>query len=94
MVCLRSVSRGSCKAGHGHSQIQWKSESVAMHRGQYAFLAFVLGVYGVKGIPGAVYIPSGDEFHDGGASGVGLLGQFPYTFEHGEGEATDVLFVG
>ena len=29
-----------------------------------------------------------------GASGVGLLWQFPYAFEHGKGEATYVLFVG
>ena len=30
MVCLRIVSRGSCRAGHGHSQIQCRSESVAI----------------------------------------------------------------
>ena len=55
---------------------------------------FVLGVYGVQCVSGAVYIPSGDEFHNGGALGVGLLWQFPYAFEHGKGEATYVLFVG
>jgi hypothetical protein len=43
MVCLRRVSRGACRAGHGHSQIQWRSESVAMHKGQCAFLALSWG---------------------------------------------------
>ena len=43
MVCLRSVLRGSCKAGHGHSQIKWRSESVAMQREQCAFLALSWG---------------------------------------------------
>jgi hypothetical protein len=43
MVCLRRVSRGSCRAGHRHSQIQWRSESVAMQRGQCAFLALSWG---------------------------------------------------
>ena len=57
-------------------------------------IGFFLEVYGVQGIPGAVYITSGDQFHDGGASGVGLLWQFPYAFEHGKGEATYVLFAG
>ena len=43
MVCLRIVSRGSCRAGHGHSQIQWRSESIAMQRGQCAFFALFWG---------------------------------------------------
>ena len=43
IVCRRSVSRGSCRAGHGHSQIQWRSESIAMQRGQCAFLALSWG---------------------------------------------------
>ena len=36
-----------------------------------------LGVLGVEGISGAIYVPAGDEFQDGRASGVGLLMQFP-----------------
>ena len=43
MVCLMSVLRGSCRAGHGHSQIQWRSESIAMQTGQCAFLALSWG---------------------------------------------------
>jgi hypothetical protein len=43
MVCLRSVSLGSCRAGHVHLQIQWRSESMAMQRGQCAFLALSWG---------------------------------------------------
>ena len=43
---------------------------VRVHRhaeGAVCVFGFVLGVY----------IPSGDKFHDAGASGVGLLWQFP-----------------
>ena len=36
-----------------------------------------LGVLGVEGISGAIYVPTGDEHQDGRASGVGLLVQFP-----------------
>ena len=43
MVCLRRALRGSCRAGQGHSQIQWRSESIAIHRGQCAFLALSWG---------------------------------------------------
>ena len=43
IVCWRSVSRGSFRAGHGHSQIQCRSESVAIQRGQCAFFALAWG---------------------------------------------------
>ena len=37
------MSRGSCRAGHGHSQIQCRSESVAIQKEQCAFFALVSG---------------------------------------------------
>ena len=43
MVFLRSVLRGSYRAGHGHSQIQWRLESITMQRRQCAFLALSWG---------------------------------------------------
>ena len=54
---------------------------------------FILGIGCVQGVPRAVYVPSCDRFHDGGASSVGLFREFPYVFEHGEGEASEALFV-
>ena len=36
-----------------------------------------LGVLGVEGISRAIYVPAGDEFQDGRATGIGLLMQFP-----------------
>ena len=55
---------------------------------------FILGACCVQGVPRAVYVPACDEFYDGGASSVGLFGEFSYAFEHGEGESSDALFVG
>jgi hypothetical protein len=51
---------------------------------------FILGICCVQGVPGAVYVPACDEFHDSGGSSVGSLREFPY----GEGEAAEALFVG
>jgi hypothetical protein len=38
--------------------------------------------------------PSTFQPVNGGASSVELFGEFPYAFEHGEGEASDELFAG
>jgi hypothetical protein len=55
---------------------------------------FVLGICCVQEVPGAVYVPACDKFHDSGASSVGLFRELPYVLEHGEGEASEALFVG
>ena len=40
-----------------------------------------LGVLGVEGISGAIYVLAGDEFQDGRSTGIGLLMQFPGFLE-------------
>ena len=55
---------------------------------------FILGICCVQGVPGAVYVLACDKFHDCGVSSVGLFREFPCVFEHGEGEASEALFVG
>jgi len=52
---------------------------------------FVLGVHRVQGVSGTIYVPSSDELHDCGAAGIGLLFEFPYAVEHGQGEAANLL---
>ena len=92
MVFRSSVSRGSCRAGHGHSQIQWRSESVAMQRGQCAFLAVSWGfvVYSEYREP-STFQPV-ISFMMVERRAWDCCGSFQIFFEHGEGEASEVLF--
>ena len=62
--------------------------------GAVCVFGFSLGICCVQGVPGTVYVPACDKFHDSGASSVGLFREFPYVLVHGEGEAAKALFVG
>ena len=63
-------------------------------RGAVCGFGFSLEICSVQEVPGAIYVPACDKFHDDGASGVGLFREFPKLFEHGEGKASKALFVG
>jgi hypothetical protein len=60
--------------------------------GTVCVFGFILRIGCVQGVPETIYVPACDEFHDSGASSVGLLGEFPYAVEHGEGESANLLF--
>ena len=80
--------------GTGHSQIQWRSESIAMQRGQCAFLALSWGlmVYSKYREPSTFYPVIIFMMVEHRARDC--RGSFHILLSMVRGEATEVLFTG